>query len=541
MNTQAHKRTYFGETADLLPQGVVPFIEPVQKDARTKALFGDVHVQTSVLRQVVSTRLPTEWGAFQLLGFDRVITNGTRHTETALVMILGDLTKGAPLLRVHSQCFTSEVLGSLRCDCKDQLELAMQTIGAEGRGLVIYEHQEGRGIGLMAKLQAYSLQDDGLDTFEANRKLGFKADCRDFSLPVAILHELGVTQVRLLSNNPAKSRALTDAGIKVVAQISCEAPPNQHALPYLRAKREKMGHVLRLECSDGANCAQHELAQDKPCFASIDDAIRELRAGRMVVVVDDEDRENEGDLTMVAELVTPEAINFMARHGRGLICLAMTGERLDELELAAMVPDNTALHGTAFTVAIDAKGLGVTTGISAHDRARTITAAVHPNSRAEDFARPGHVFPLRARPGGVLERRGQTEAAVDLARLAGLRPAGVICEIIKDDGSMARVPDLIHFCKKHNLLMVSVEALASYRKEAEGHGELAASKKAAKVPSKLALKIYTEQMRPRPPVRVKARQTKTEAGGITNRRFTTPNQPNENRSRRITNHAASPN
>ena len=470
MITQAHSKTCLSETDDLSQQGVVAFRAPVPQDVRAGAQFGDAHAQASVLRQVVSTRLPTEWGVFQLLGFDRAVCNGTRHTETALAMILGDLTEGAPLLRVHSQCFTSEVLGSLRCDCKDQLELALQSIAAEGRGLVIYEHQEGRGIGLMAKLQAYALQDDGLDTFEANRQLGFEVDCRNFSLPAAILRELGVTQVRLLSNNPHKSRALAHAGIEVVAQISCEAAPNPHSLAYLRAKQEKMGHVLSLGCSNGTNCAKHEQAQDKPCFANIADAIRELRAGRMVVVVDDEDRENEGDLTMAAELVTPEAINFMARHGRGLICLAMTGERLDELELAAMAPDNTALHGTAFTVAIDVKGPGVTTGISAHDRARTITAAIDPNSHPEDFARPGHVFPLRARPGGVLERRGQTEAAVDLARLAGLRPAGVICEIINDDGTMARVPDLIQFCKRHNLIMVSVEDLASYRKEAEGHG-----------------------------------------------------------------------
>jgi 3,4-dihydroxy 2-butanone 4-phosphate synthase/GTP cyclohydrolase II len=188
----------------------------------------------------------------------------------------------------------------------------------------------------------------------------------------------------------------------------------------------------------------------------------------MVVVVDDEDRENEGDLTIAAERITPEAINFMATYGRGLICLAMTGERLDELKLAPMVPDNTALHGTAFTISIDASGFGVTTGISAHDRARTIEAAVGPKSRPQDFARPGHVFPLRARPGGVLERRGHAEAAVDLARVAGLYPAGVICEIVNEDGTMARVPDLIHFCKRHHLIMVSVEDLASYRKEAGG-------------------------------------------------------------------------
>jgi 3,4-dihydroxy 2-butanone 4-phosphate synthase/GTP cyclohydrolase II len=173
---------------------------------------------------------------------------------------------------------------------------------------------------------------------------------------------------------------------------------------------------------------------------------------------------------MAAELVTPEAINFMATHGRGLICLAMPGERLDELDLAAMVPDNTALHGTAFTVSIDLKGHGVTTGISAHDRARTIRAAVHTWSSPDDFARPGHVFPLRARPGGVPKRRGQTEAAVDLARLAGLNPAGVICEIVNDDGTMARVPDLVRFCESHGPVMISVADLARYRLEAEHEG-----------------------------------------------------------------------
>jgi len=195
----------------------------------------------------------------------------------------------------------------------------------------------------------------------------------------------------------------------------------------------------------------------------------------MIVVVDDEDRENEGDLTMAAEMITPEAINFMATHGRGLICLAMTGERLDELELAPMVPDNTALHNTAFTVSIDAKGLDVTTGISAQDRARTIRAAIDGCSGPEELARPGHIFPLRARPGGVLERRGQTEAAVDLARLADLYPAGVICEIVNDDGSMARVPDLVRFCNKHDLVMITVAELARYRLEHDCNCSLAAS------------------------------------------------------------------
>ncbi len=202
-------------------------------------------------------------------------------------------------------------------------------------------------------------------------------------------------------------------------------------------------------------------------FASIETAIEELRAGRMIVVVDDDDRENEGDLTMAAEMITPEAINFMATHARGLICLAITGERADELALHPMTQCNTSPCGTAFTVSIDAKVRGVTTGISAHDRAQTILAAIDPRTRPEDLGRPGHVFPLRARPGGVLERRGQTEAAVDLARLAGLHPSGVICEIMNDDGSMARVHDLVHFCLKYGLKMITVADLAQHRWESD--------------------------------------------------------------------------
>ena len=198
-------------------------------------------------------------------------------------------------------------------------------------------------------------------------------------------------------------------------------------------------------------------------FADVQTAIEEIRAGRMVVVVDDEDRENEGDLTMAAEKISPEAVNFMARYGRGLICLAMTGERLDYLGLKQMSPQNTARFGTAFTESIDALCRGVTTGISAHDRAETILCAIDPATHPSDLGRPGHIFPLRAKHGGVLVRAGQTEASVDLARLAGLTPAGVICEIMKDDGAMARVPDLIEFCKEHDLKMITVAELIRYR------------------------------------------------------------------------------
>ncbi len=197
-------------------------------------------------------------------------------------------------------------------------------------------------------------------------------------------------------------------------------------------------------------------------FVTGDEAIQEIRAGRMLVVVDDEDRENEGDLTIAAEKVTAEIVNFMATHGRGLICLSLTADRCDALGLPLMTPLNTSNFGTAFCESIDARR-GVSTGISAADRTRTILQAIHPDCRPADLARPGHVFPLRARDGGVLVRAGQTEASVDLARMAGLSPAGVICEIMNEDGTMARVPELREFCLRHGLKMISVAELIRYR------------------------------------------------------------------------------
>jgi 3,4-dihydroxy 2-butanone 4-phosphate synthase/GTP cyclohydrolase II len=202
-------------------------------------------------------------------------------------------------------------------------------------------------------------------------------------------------------------------------------------------------------------------------FATIEQAIEAIRDGRMIIVVDDEDRENEGDLTIAAEKITPDAINFMMTHGRGLICLPMTEERLAELDLPQMVPQNTSNFGTAFTVPIEAKGV-TTTGISASDRAATVLAAIDPNTRPSDLARPGHMFPLQARKGGVLVRAGQTEAAVDLARIAGLYPAGVICEIANRDGTMARVPELAVFARRHKLPMITISDLIQYRVRTEG-------------------------------------------------------------------------
>jgi 3,4-dihydroxy 2-butanone 4-phosphate synthase / GTP cyclohydrolase II len=208
------------------------------------------------------------------------------------------------------------------------------------------------------------------------------------------------------------------------------------------------------------------MSESRPQFATVEEAVEDIRQGRMIVLVDDEDRENEGDLTMAAEKITPDAINFMAKYGRGLICLTLTEQRCDDLHLPLMSPINTSVHGTAFCEAIDAR-IGVTTGISASDRAITILTAIDSKTKPQDLARPGHMFPLRARNGGVLVRAGQTEASVDLSRIAGLNSSGVICEIMNEDGTMSRVPQLIEFCKQHNLKMLTVADLIRYRMQHE--------------------------------------------------------------------------
>src|ERR671921_663278 len=217
-----------------------------------------------------------------------------------------------------------------------------------------------------------------------------------------------------------------------------------------------------------------------PPFSTIEEAIEDIRDGKMVVVCDAEDRENEGDLTMAAQFITPEAINFMATHGRGLIYLALTGRRCDELGLDLMSAKNESPFQTAFTVSIEARE-GITTGISAHDRAHTVQVAIDPGSRPRDLVQPGHIFPLKAKDGGVLERTGQTEAAIDLARLAGLNPSGVICEVMNDDGTMARVPDLERYCARHGLKMITVSDLIAYRRK---HDKLVERVAEAQMPTK---------------------------------------------------------
>jgi 3,4-dihydroxy 2-butanone 4-phosphate synthase/GTP cyclohydrolase II len=224
--------------------------------------------------------------------------------------------------------------------------------------------------------------------------------------------------------------------------------------------------VNRSTDSQHADPIPPEYAGPAEGFDSIEDAIREVRRGRMVIVVDDEDRENEGDLIMAADLVTPEAINFMATHGRGLICVPLTPDRLEQLDLRPMVSENTAHLGTAFTVSVDAVS-GITTGISAQDRAQTIRVLLRPESRPSDLARPGHIFPLRAERGGVLTRAGHTEATIDLARMAGLMPAGILCEIMSEDGTMARVPELRDVARRHGLLLITIKDLIAYRRRIE--------------------------------------------------------------------------
>lgn len=218
------------------PQGEEPRRRPISGEASTRKI-----------RRVAVAELPTEWGSFRILGFEQdVISGNGQRLETAVALIMGDLCDEPPLLRIHSQCLTGDTLSSVRCDCRAQLELAFQTISREGAGILIYEMQEGRGIGLMAKLQAYALQEKGLDTVEANQHLGLAVDARDYQLPVQILKELGISRVRLLSNNPDKHAALTNADIEVAERIPCEVPPNEHARRYLLTKKFKLGHSLVL-------------------------------------------------------------------------------------------------------------------------------------------------------------------------------------------------------------------------------------------------------------------------------------------------------
>lgn len=407
--------------------------------------------------------------------------------------------------------------------------MALRYIQKHG-GLIVYLQQEGRGIGLANKIAAYALQDVGFDTVDANLHLGFAEDCREYGVVKSILKDMKVDSIQLLTNNPRKVHKLEQLGIAVDRTLPMVVPAaNPHNFKYLETKEKRMNHanLATLLAQDpqavekqrqqqqgnngmaplldvphlaseyinngtemSANAVQvslmveddEELAQEEQqgveanedgyCFGrqSVEDAIAAIARGEMIVVVDDLSRENEGDFIMAADLCTDLDMARIVRYSSGVVCIALEEDRLKELELPPMVTNNQDPKGTAFTVTVDAtKEHGITTGISASDRATTVQLLAQPGSKATDFHRPGHIFPLRAREGGVLTRDGHTEAAVDFARLAGRSPAGVLCEIVSEENptEMMRLPEIKRFCKQHGFILTSIADLQQYRRDTE--------------------------------------------------------------------------
>ena len=429
---------------------------------------------------IAECNLPSKFGQFRLRSYS--YSSATRSLDP-IVLISGDVRgKENVLVRVHDQCFTSEVFGSKRCDCREQLQQSLKSISEQG-GILIYLQQEGRGIGLPNKIAAYSLQDMGLDTVAANEHLGFNGEMREYYAVPDILSDLEVKSIRLITNNPYKINKMRALGVNIVERISIEIPPNPYNLQYLISKRDKMAHMLNGELKVETKRVGLDVQQDMPEVSleaspaifnkgyafgkqTVEDAIAAVRRGEVVVVVDDEDRENEGDLIMAAEKATPESVGFIVRHSSGVVCISLEAQRLEDLNLPPMVVNNEDPKQTAYAVSVDYRH-GTTTGISAADRAAAFRALVDPESCAADFQRPGHVFPLRYKAGGVLSRAGHTEASLDLTRLAGLRPGGVLAEIVNDDGSLARLETLKQFAARHNLVLTSVQDIIAYRYEIE--------------------------------------------------------------------------
>lgn len=439
---------------------------------------------------VAECNMPTENGVFKMRSY---IYNSPNQKLEPVVMVYGDVSgKDDLLVRVHDQCLTSEVFGSLRCDCREQLKESLKLIQKEGCGIVIYLQQEGRGIGIANKVAAYSLQDDGFDTVEANHHLGFKDELREYLAVPDILKDLNVSSIRLVTNNPYKIQQLTSLGVKINKRISIQMPSNPFNERYLKIKKEKMNHLFtddlftqsKIETIETSNSqSSNPISKDAKELSHQDSivdfsqpiqyalgketviaAIEAVKKGDLVIVVDDADRENEGDLIMAAEKATDETIGFMVRYTSGVICVSLEDDRLQELGLPPMVINNEDPKQTAYAVSVDAKE-NTTTGISAADRATTFRKLVDLSAQKNSFTRPGHVFPLRYKPGGVLVRAGHTEASLDLTKLAGLRPGGVLAEIVHDDGSMMRLPDLKIMAKRFGLVLTSVQDIKAYRLE----------------------------------------------------------------------------
>jgi len=485
-----------------------------------------------VTRFVAEANLPTDIGQFRMRAY-RICSSISKELigeyigkEPIVIYAkekppgkLGDgtgMTTDVPI-RVHDQCFTSEVFRSQRCDCREQLYMALSYLQKHG-GAIIYLQQEGRGIGLANKVAAYALQDEGFDTVDANTHLGFPEDARQYGVVPSILEDMGIESIHLMTNNPRKISRLTRLGVPVPDTVPMVVPqPNKYNRKYLQTKRERMRHtnfgsMLKLNDVDVVSQvmngissplvvpytpiteaeshneeieeARNKLLKDENsqtgvqafddgyCFGrkSVEDAIAAVARGELVVVVDDECRENEGDFIMAADLCTPETMAQIVRYSSGVICVGMEGDRMDELELPAMVTNNEDPKGTAFSVTVDATvEHGITTGISAKDRATTVQLLASSKSKSKDFVRPGHIFPLRAKDNGVLTRDGHTEAAVDLSRLAGSSPVGVLCEIVSEEypTEMARLPELKRFCKTHGYVLTSIADIAQYRRDTE--------------------------------------------------------------------------
>jgi len=474
---------------------------------------------------VAECDMPTALGHFRMRSY--AYSSKAQNLEP-IVMICGDVKdRENVIVRVHDQCFTSEVFGSLRCDCREQLQQSLKLVKAEG-GIVIYLQQEGRGIGIANKVAAYSLQDSGVDTVDANIQLGFKDELREYMAVPDILNDLGIKSVRLITNNPFKINQLRELGVQITERIPMQIPSNQFSTKYLLTKRDRMNHLFT-EDIEGNNAAKvhlnenhsinfgeemkipvdsdHQMEHVEALADGIDEefisedrinsirggevsdvtsnepihditkgyafgrrsvelAIEAIREGKIVLVTDDEGRENEGDLIMAAEKATPDTIGFIVRYSSGVLCVSMENDRLEDLKLPPMVLNNEDPKQTAYTVSVDYKH-GISTGISSADRAAAFRGLADPTSTAADFQRPGHVFPLRYRPGGVLVRGGHTEASLDLTRLAGLQPAGVLAEVVNDDGSLMRLDGLRKMAEEHGLVITSVQDIIAYRLEIE--------------------------------------------------------------------------
>lgn len=489
---------------------------------------------------IAETKLPTDVGQFKLRAYrvkDVTGANGelgepepyenTNALEPVVIYSAekppfgedGRLAENVPV-RIHDQCLTSEVFRSQRCDCKEQLKMALEYIQEHG-GAVIYLQQEGRGIGLANKVAAYELQDMGMDTVDANLHLGFPEDCRKYGVVPTILKDMGIGSIQLMTNNPRKVERLNALGIKIKDTVPILANANPHNRKYLETKQERMNHSnfdliltgdplatnkammprrANGEPANGStdpaiaaavNAVEVSLVLEEPevmeddnaqlgvqanedgyCFGrqSVEDAIAAVARGEMIVVVDDMDRENEGDFIMAADLCTPLDMAKIVRYSSGVICVGMEGKRMDELKLPAMVSNSEDPKETAFSVSVDATPAhGITTGISAGDRSKTVQLLANSDAVATDFNRPGHLFPLRAREGGVLTRDGHTEAAVDFSRLAGRAPCGVLCEIVSEENpeEMMRLPEIKRFCRRHGYVLTSIADLAQYRKDTQ--------------------------------------------------------------------------